>query len=112
VANDTNGSTRVGGYYDIFMRDMAVGTTTLISINSTGTGSGNDNSYLAEDSFNATPDNAVQSDWRNHVDEGIFGANKANNTAASASTLTLTVPTLVANTPVQGTFTAPGQDIY
>jgi hypothetical protein len=36
VANDTNGQTD-----DVFVRDIAAGTTTLVSINSAGTGSGN-----------------------------------------------------------------------
>jgi uncharacterized repeat protein (TIGR01451 family) len=40
VANDSNGSTR-----DIFVRDLVAGTTTLISVNCNGSGSGNDESY-------------------------------------------------------------------
>src|SRR5713101_8096482 len=35
VANDTNGT------LDVFVRDLKTGTTTLVSINSAGTGSGN-----------------------------------------------------------------------
>ena len=35
VANDTNGTT------DVFVRDLQLGTTTLVSINRFGTGSGN-----------------------------------------------------------------------
>jgi Tol biopolymer transport system component/subtilisin-like proprotein convertase family protein len=36
VANDTNGS-----FQDVFVRDVQGGTTTLVSVNSSGTGSGN-----------------------------------------------------------------------
>jgi Tol biopolymer transport system component len=36
TANDTNGS------FDVFVRDLQLGTTTLVSINRFGTGSGND----------------------------------------------------------------------
>ena len=39
VPNDTNGNAR-----DIFVRDMQTGTTTLVSINAAGTGSGNQSS--------------------------------------------------------------------
>jgi hypothetical protein len=39
VANDTNASS------DVFIRDMQTGITTLVSINSTGTGSGNHSSF-------------------------------------------------------------------
>jgi Tol biopolymer transport system component len=39
VANDANGRP------DVFMRDMQAGVTTLISVNSAGTGSGSDRSY-------------------------------------------------------------------
>ena len=35
VANDTNGTN------DVFVRDLQLGTTTLVSINRFGTGSGN-----------------------------------------------------------------------
>ena len=35
VANDTNGTS------DVFVRDLQPGTTTLVSINRSGTGSGN-----------------------------------------------------------------------
>jgi hypothetical protein len=38
VATDTNGD------YDVFVRDLQTGTTTLVSVNSTGTDSGNDES--------------------------------------------------------------------
>jgi uncharacterized repeat protein (TIGR01451 family) len=41
VANDLNGD-----YGDIFLRDLVGGTTTLISINCSGTGSGNSDSYV------------------------------------------------------------------
>ena len=37
VTNDTNGSVE-----DVFVRDLVAGTTKLVSVNSTGTGSGND----------------------------------------------------------------------
>ena len=36
VANDTNGNTN-----DMFVRDLQLGTTTLVSVNRFGTGSGN-----------------------------------------------------------------------
>jgi Tol biopolymer transport system component len=39
VAGDTNGA------QDIFVRDLQAGTTTLVSVNTNGTGSGNANSY-------------------------------------------------------------------
>jgi Tol biopolymer transport system component len=39
VANDTNGATR-----DVFVRDLVAGTTTLVSVNAAGTGSGNSSS--------------------------------------------------------------------
>jgi hypothetical protein len=54
----------------------------------------------------------VQADFRNQVNEGAFGANKANNTAASTSTLLLTIPTIMPNTPVPGTFTGPDSGFY
>ncbi|HZU34552.1 MAG TPA: hypothetical protein VFA18_01515, partial [Gemmataceae bacterium] len=38
VANDTN------GHSDVFIRDLQTGATTLVSVNGTGTGSGNDDS--------------------------------------------------------------------
>src|SRR5438046_7146698 len=41
VANDTNGH-----FEDVFMRDLNTGTTTLVSVNSAGTGSGNGASAL------------------------------------------------------------------
>lgn len=40
VPDDTNGFTE-----DVFVRDLGTGTTTLVSANSAGTGSGNDKSY-------------------------------------------------------------------
>jgi hypothetical protein len=40
VANDTNGR------YDVFVRDLQPGTTTLVSVNRFGTGSGNSESFL------------------------------------------------------------------
>ena len=43
VANDTNGHTD-----DVFLRDIAAGTTTLVSLNKAGTGSGNAQSFEAE----------------------------------------------------------------
>jgi hypothetical protein len=46
VPNDTN------GYKDVFVRDMVKGTTTLVSVNSAGTGPGNN----ASDNANITPD--------------------------------------------------------
>ena len=39
VANDTNGTS------DVFVRDLQTGTTSLVSVNHTGTGSGNDSSF-------------------------------------------------------------------
>jgi RHS repeat-associated protein len=54
----------------------------------------------------------VQADWRNQVNEGSFGANKANNIAASSSTLGVTVPALTPGVPTQGAFTGPGQGLY
>jgi hypothetical protein len=51
VANDTNqGST------DVFVRDVAAGTTTLISINSAGTGSGNADSVVGGVQLEISPD--------------------------------------------------------
>ena len=44
VANDTNGTT-----YDVFVRDLQLGTTTLVSINRFGTGSGNGSSVDLRD---------------------------------------------------------------
>jgi uncharacterized repeat protein (TIGR01451 family) len=41
VTNDSNGNWR-----DVFVRDLVAGTTTLVSANCNGTGSGNDYSYL------------------------------------------------------------------
>src|SRR5207247_9122486 len=41
VANDTNGTAE-----DVFVRDLKTGTTTLVSVNSAGTGSGNSSSGL------------------------------------------------------------------
>ncbi|HEX8174941.1 MAG TPA: Calx-beta domain-containing protein [Pyrinomonadaceae bacterium] len=46
VANDANGA------QDLFVRDMLTGTTTLVTFNSAGTGSANDNSYGATISAN------------------------------------------------------------
>ena len=40
VANDTNGTD------DVFVRDLQLGTTTLVSINRFGTGSGNNSSFV------------------------------------------------------------------
>ena len=40
VANDTNGTS------DVFVRDLQLGTTTLVSINRFGTGSGNNSSFV------------------------------------------------------------------
>jgi len=40
VANDTNGAVA-----DIFVRDLKRGTTTLVSVNGAGTGSGNSDSF-------------------------------------------------------------------
>jgi RHS repeat-associated protein len=54
----------------------------------------------------------VQADYRNQINEGAYNANKANNVAASASTLTLSIPTLTSNTPVQGTFSGLGSGFY
>ncbi|HLL72411.1 MAG TPA: Calx-beta domain-containing protein [Pyrinomonadaceae bacterium] len=42
VANDTNGAT-----VDVFVRNLQTGVTTLVSVNSAGTGSGNRESYAA-----------------------------------------------------------------
>jgi Tol biopolymer transport system component len=39
VAGDANGT------YDVFVRDLQAGTTTLVSVNSAGTGSGNQDSF-------------------------------------------------------------------
>ena len=43
VANDTNGTE------DVFVRDLQLGTTTLVSVNRFGTGSGNSNSWWPSD---------------------------------------------------------------
>jgi len=43
VANDVNGD-----FYDVFLRDVWSNTTTLVSINCHGTGSGNDYSYSGQ----------------------------------------------------------------
>ena len=43
VANDTNGTN------DVFVRDLQLGTTTLVSINRFGTGSGNSSSVRPRD---------------------------------------------------------------
>ena len=40
MANDTNGTTN-----DVFVRDLQLGTTTLVSVNRFGTGSGNGSSF-------------------------------------------------------------------
>jgi YD repeat-containing protein len=54
----------------------------------------------------------VQADWRNQVFEGPFLAHESEKIAVSASTLSVSVPTLKAGTPVQGTFTGAGQGFY
>src|SRR4029079_18563318 len=54
----------------------------------------------------------VRSDNRRQVFEGAFGANRANNLAASAGTLTVGVPELTLDTPAGDQFDAPGEDRY
>lgn len=54
----------------------------------------------------------VQSDSRNQIHEGPFGANRSNNLATAPSTVNLTIPTLVAGTSIQDRFTAAGQGRY
>ena len=47
VANDSNGD-----LYDVFVRDLIAGTTTLVSVNCAGTSSGNEASYAPQISGN------------------------------------------------------------
>lgn len=54
----------------------------------------------------------VRADSRRQVFEGDFGANKANNLAASADTLSVSIPELELGTPANGQLTAPGQERY
>ncbi|MGB8507914.1 MAG: Ig-like domain-containing protein, partial [Pyrinomonadaceae bacterium] len=63
VANDSNGATQ-----DVFLRDLQTNTTTLISVNSAGTGSGNSSSGAI---LRFTPDGRFVA----------FGSNASNLTA-------------------------------
>lgn len=54
----------------------------------------------------------VRSDRRGQVNEGTFGANKANNTAPSAATLTIAIPQLTLAASVGDTLSAASPDRY
>jgi YD repeat-containing protein len=54
----------------------------------------------------------VQTDRRHQITEGFFGANRANDIAASASTLNLTIPPLVLNASAGDTLSGLGPDRY
>jgi hypothetical protein len=69
VPNDTNGTT------DVFMRDLVTGTTTLVSVNSAGTGSGNgasQNAFVTPDgryvAFESSASNLVPNDTNGATD--------------------------------------------
>ena len=68
VANDTNGTS------DVFVRDLQMGTTTLVSVNRFGTGSGNGSSGRAGRSARM----AVS--WRSQSDASDLVANDTNGT--------------------------------
>ena len=63
VANDTNGAN------DVFVRDLQLGTTTLVSINRFGTGSGND---LRFDSGVTLISRATAGSWRSAAQRAIW----------------------------------------
>lgn len=52
----------------------------------------------------------VVADRRNQVDEGPFRTNRANNLAASASAVAVTIPALALDVPAADQFDAVGQD--
>ncbi len=52
----------------------------------------------------------VRADRRTQVNEGLLGENKENNTAGSASTLNVGIPTLPLDLPTSDTLTAAGPD--
>jgi RHS repeat-associated protein len=54
----------------------------------------------------------VQTDSRDQVNEGAFGSNKANNVAASSSTLTIAVPSLTLGQPADGQLSSNSPDAY
>lgn len=70
VANDTNGK------LDVFVRDLKQGTTTLVSVNQAGTGSGDNDSYTDADIstdgryvlFESNASNLVPNDTNSRLD--------------------------------------------
>ena len=85
VANDTNEEA-----VDIFVRDLKRGTTTLASINSTGTGSGNDASFehtLSADgrivAFGSSASDLVANDTNGAADVFVRDLKRGTTTLAS-----------------------------
>ncbi len=85
VGNDTNGSTA-----DIFVRDLQSATTTLVSVNSTGSGSGDNSSSVPVISgdgsvvaFNSTAGNLIAND--NNGAQDVFVRTLATSSTSVAS---------------------------
>ena len=116
VANDTNGTR------DVFVRDLLAGTTTLLSANSAGSGTGDQASFDALPSsdgttviFFSSAANLVAIDQNNKVD--IFAAHlqspstavltivAARSTPPPTTTPTTTQTTILANSPSAGVIT-------
>ncbi|MDX2231165.1 MAG: Ig-like domain-containing protein [Leptolyngbyaceae cyanobacterium bins.349] len=86
VSNDANGVS------DVFLRDRVAGTTTLISRNQAGTGSGNGTSDFATINrsgnviaFSSTASNLVTTDTNGRMDAFVFTAGNQPPIAASDS---------------------------
>jgi Tol biopolymer transport system component len=79
VTNDSNGQR------DVFVRDLAAGTTTLVSVNAAGTGSGDDDTAVdPAPRFNADGTKVVFTSWADDLVrtdtrtcEGVFGERRS-----------------------------------
>jgi uncharacterized repeat protein (TIGR01451 family) len=107
VASDTNGTR------DIFVRDLQTGTTTLVSINSVGTGSGNgesDSSVISANgrlvAFESFASDLVANDTNGTTDVFAFAL---VNTPAGSNVVVQPVDTTTGTTPVTLTFSNVSQ---
>jgi Tol biopolymer transport system component len=86
LSGDTNNAR------DVFLRDLQTGTTTLVSLNTAGTGSGNDASFLPLISVGAT--NVLFHSLASNIATGSFSGGKENlffRNLESSTTYALTV---------------------
>ena len=90
VATDTNGIPNV--FVNVFVRDVLMGTTTLASVNRTGTNGGNDNSFLPALSadgrflaFGSDASDLVVTDTNGRADMFVRDLQKRTTTLASVN---------------------------